>query len=89
VPLPPVLHMVGGYLRAPLDVPLPPGVRVACWTGVGTVAVQPDKFRKLLLPGPHNYLGWSARRNSTSATAVSMPTTSPTPGSPSDGTEQA
>lgn len=60
----PVGRMVLAYLNAVhrhrMSVPQLLGCHLALlWT-----AVQPDKFRKLLLPGPHNYFGFSAKRAS-------------------------
>jgi glycosyltransferase involved in cell wall biosynthesis len=55
--LPPVTNMVRGYIDAIDRHTFPPAERAQCYAAVGVLAVQPDKFRKLLVPGPHNYFG--------------------------------
>jgi glycosyltransferase involved in cell wall biosynthesis len=62
--LPPVSHMVRGYLNAVDRHYFPPVERAQCYAAVGVLAVQPDKFRKLLLPGPHNYFGLGNKKSS-------------------------
>jgi glycosyltransferase involved in cell wall biosynthesis len=60
--LPPVSNMVKGYVDAIDRHRFPPLERAQCYAAVGVLAVQPDKFRKLLLPGPHNYFGIGNRQ---------------------------
>ncbi|MBX6388518.1 MAG: glycosyltransferase family 2 protein [Frankia sp.] len=55
--LPPVTRMVRGYREAIARQDLPLYEKARCYEAIGVLAVQPDKFRKLLLPGPHNYFG--------------------------------
>jgi glycosyltransferase involved in cell wall biosynthesis len=55
--LPPVTNMAKGYLHAIERRKFPPLERAQCYAAVGLLAVQPDTFRKLLLPGPYNYFG--------------------------------
>jgi len=55
--LPPVTNMIRGYLDAVSRTSLPPAEKAQCYAAVGVLAVQPDKFKKLLVPGPHNYFG--------------------------------
>jgi glycosyltransferase involved in cell wall biosynthesis len=55
--LPPVTNMIAGYVDAVNRHHFPPVEKAQCLAAVGVLAVQPDKFKKLLLPGPHNYFG--------------------------------
>jgi glycosyltransferase involved in cell wall biosynthesis len=55
--LPPVARMVRGYVDAIERQEFPPAERLQCYRALAVLAVQPDKFRKLLLPGPYNYFG--------------------------------
>jgi glycosyltransferase involved in cell wall biosynthesis len=61
--LPPVTNMVRGYLGAIRRHPFPVVERAQCYAAVGVLAVQPDKFRKLLVPGPYNYFGIGNKRS--------------------------
>jgi glycosyltransferase involved in cell wall biosynthesis len=53
----PVTRMVRGYADAIERRDYPPLERAQCYTALAVLAVQPDKFRKFLVPGPHNYFG--------------------------------
>ena len=55
--LPPVTNMIRGYVDAVHRQRFPAIEQSRCYAAVGVLAVQPDKFKKLLLPGPHNYFG--------------------------------
>jgi glycosyltransferase involved in cell wall biosynthesis len=53
----PVTRMVRGYADAIERQHFSPMERAQCYRALAVLAVQPDKFRKLLVPGPHNYFG--------------------------------
>jgi glycosyltransferase involved in cell wall biosynthesis len=64
--LPPVTNMIRGYVDAVHRHHFPPVERARCYAAVGVLAVQPDKFRKLLVPGPHNYFGIGNKQSTAS-----------------------
>jgi glycosyltransferase involved in cell wall biosynthesis len=53
----PVTRMVRGYIDAIERQGFSPAERLQCYRALAVLAIQPDKFRKLLLPGPYNYFG--------------------------------
>jgi glycosyltransferase involved in cell wall biosynthesis len=57
----PVTRMVRGYVDAIQRQGFSPVERLKCYQALAALAVQPDKFYKLLVPGPHNYFGVGSR----------------------------
>jgi glycosyltransferase involved in cell wall biosynthesis len=64
--LPPVTNMIRGYADAVHRQRFPIIEREQCYAAIGVLAVQPDKFRKLLVPGPHNYFGIGNKKSDAS-----------------------
>lgn len=62
--IPPQLRMYGGYIRAVWRVKLPLNQKIACFALAIGMALRPDKWRKLVVPGPYNYLGLQSTRAS-------------------------
>lgn len=58
---PDVLAAVRAYTAVALGADLPVRQRARALAAVARLAMGADKFRKLLLPGPYNYFGWTGR----------------------------
>jgi glycosyltransferase involved in cell wall biosynthesis len=60
--IPPQLRMYFGYSRAVWRVKLPLWPKLACFALALGMALRVDKWRKLVVPGPYNYLGLQSSR---------------------------
>jgi glycosyltransferase involved in cell wall biosynthesis len=59
VPLP--VLALNGYLQTARHADLSAGERIQTYGDIARLFARGDKWKKLFLPGPHNYLGWHGR----------------------------
>lgn len=58
----PQWHIFTGYLKALSQTPLSPVDRLRGAGVIARLATQPDKIKRLIVPGPYNYFGIGAKR---------------------------
>jgi hypothetical protein len=56
-------RVVQGYLRAISRAPISPGQKMACLWAVVRKVSETDNLKKLVIPGPNNYLGIGRKRS--------------------------